>query len=444
MSLIVSIVGRPNVGKSTLFNRLVGRRQSLVHDRPGMTRDKIYGEMRGEQGRIRLIDTGGFLIDPADEITQGISQTVLSAVDESDLILFLVDGVAGPLPGDQEIAAHLRQRGKEVILVASKGDVKTADPHDFYALGFGEAILISAEHNRGLEPLKERLWQRAKGREGEEGAAEKIPGTRFVLMGRPNVGKSSLANALLGRKQVLVSPRPGTTRDPVEVPFAAEGVPFVLVDTAGLRRQSRITENEEALSALFAWRSLQKAEVAVLLLDSSETISEQDQRIARLILDEYKGLILCFSKIDRKGQGSDRQESLIDLSRRRLRFAEFCPVVETSAQALLGIEELLRTVQQVARNRRRRLPTGKLNRLVQRLKEEQSPVGQNDRPFNLYYATQTGIEPPTFTFFCNNNLPHPSFERFLHHQLRQAGRFEGVPLKLIFQKRERSKKERKT
>ncbi len=435
---LICIVGRPNVGKSTLFNRLLGRRKALVHDNPGVTRDKLYGRIKTSSGGcLTIIDTGG-LTGEDEGLAKGIGDAVMAAVEESDMVLFVVDGRDGLLPLDEEIARELRKKGKEITVVVNKME-GNGDISQFMTLGFERVLPVSAEHGKGIVDL----WNTITG-EKTASLKRKIiedRGIKFVFTGRPNVGKSSLANAVLGREEVIVHDKPGTTRDPVDISFEHRGKNFVLIDTAGIRRRTRILEKEESLAVLFALRSIEAADVAVLVLDSSEPVAEQDQRIARAVLDAKRGLVVCLNKTDVHVSPQDGNKLFnIKTSMDRLRFVDFCPMVKTSAKEGKGINSLLNAIVRVYGNLGRRIGTGKLNRFMKEILSEQPPRDRSGRPFKIYYAVQSDVRPPVFTFFGNSDDPSPAYSGYIENRFRTLADFSGVPLTLVFKRKERKPK----
>jgi len=374
---VIAIVGRPNVGKSTLFNRLVGRRQALVHDLPGVTRDRLYGVVTFDRWQGTMIDTGGF--DPLTEhdLTRAVRRQVMAAIEEAELILFVVDGRAGVTPLDAEIARTLRRSQRPVLLVANKldGPRQVAQVGELFELGFAEVFPVSAENGRGVAELLEAV------RRGTGGSHADSPpdGLRVAIIGHPNVGKSSLINALLGTDRLLVHAAPGTTRDAVDTPLSFRGRHYVLVDTAGIRRKGRVSAPLEKLAVVMALKSLERCEVAVVLLDATEGITAQDARIAGYAQQAGRATVLAVNKWDLVPPGSVRRAEVVDQLRDRLPFLDYSPVAFTSALTGLGLAELFDLVDQVAEEATKRIPTPLLTKTLLFLGEGSDSIPGTNR-----------------------------------------------------------------
>ena len=432
MRPIIAIVGRPNVGKSTLFNRLVGHRRSLVRDVPGVTRDRLYGTVGYERWQAAVVDTGGFEPQPTSDLVAGVKSQVLIAIDEADLIIFVVDGRAGITPLDEEIAAVLRRSDRPVILAVNKVDTTGQDQllGDAYRLGFSPVLPISAEHGRGVAELLEAARDRAPA--PDTGAP--APGTRVAIIGRPNVGKSSLVNAVLGHARVLVHEEPGTTRDTVDTPVTFRDRSYVLIDTAGIRRKGRVSEALEKLSVVMALKSLERTDVAVLVLDATEGVTAQDAHIAGYADAAGRALIVVVNKWDLVPRGLVQKADVVGQIYERLPFLEYAPVCFTSATIRLGLLELFAQVDLVAAEAKKRVEPGTLLTTL-RQAIERRPMSARGVALRIYSVQQVGVSPPTFA--VRVNLPdeiHFSYQRYLLNSLRHAFAFTGSPIRLLFRK----------
>ena len=429
---IIAIVGRPNVGKSTLFNRLIGRRRSLVRDVPGVTRDRLYGTAVHERWQATFVDTGGF--DPSSEsdLVQGVRRQVLQAVEEADLLVFVVDGRAGVTGLDEEIATILRKSGRPVLIAINKIDGGGQDGAlgDAYRLGFTPVLTVSAEHGRGVAELLEACRERAPAT-APEAARE---GTRVAIIGRPNVGKSSLVNAVLGHERVLVHEQPGTTRDAVDTPLTFRDREYLLIDTAGIRRKGKVTEALEKLSVVMALKSLERCQVAVLVLDASEGVAAQDAHIAGYANDAGRATVVAVNKWDLVPPGMVTKSDVTNQIYERLPFLEHAPVCFTSAVTRLGLRDLFDQVDTVAAEAQKRLQPGELLSTL-RQAVERRPMSARGVALRIQSAQQVAVSPPTFAIRVN--LPdaiHFSYERYLINSLRHAHGFAGSPIRLLFRK----------
>ncbi len=428
---IVAIVGRPNVGKSTLFNRLTAARTAIEEKVPGVTRDRLYGtaEWRGES--FIVIDTGGISFERNDPLIRQVRRQAELAVEEAHVILFLLDGREGPAPLDQEIADLLRRSGKPVIPVVNKIDHPgaAAEIMAFYSLGMGDPLSVSAAHGRGTGDLLDRIYELLPEEQVSAGPAEKA--VRVALVGRPNVGKSQLLNTILGRERVIVSATPGTTRDAVDTLFNYNGSTYVLIDTAGVRRKSRVKEAVEYYSVLRSLKAVERADIALLLLDAESGIAEQDQKLAGYIDQAGRGLIIGVNKWDLlKGRQEARQDWLAEISR-AFAFAPYAPVIFISALTGSRVQELFPLFDRVRQELYRRVPTSLLNELVLDALAVNPPPSYKGKRLKIYYAAQVAVKPPTFIFFVNNpQFMHFSYRRYLENRLREAFDFCGVPLRL--------------
>jgi GTP-binding protein len=446
---IVAIVGRPNVGKSTLFNRFAGRRRVLVEDEPGITRDRIAAEVEVGGRRLLLVDTAGLDPDAEAGLPAAVQAQARAAIAEADAILFVVDGKTGRLPGDDALARMLHRTPKPVAVAVNKIDAPQHEARaaEFAALGFEHWYAVSAEHGRGawdaLEQLAEALPPAAESGPGEgvgEGAAA---GLRVALVGRPNVGKSSLLNRLAGEERVVVSDVPGTTRDAIDTRVEQDGRIYTLVDTAGLRRPGRRTRTVERGSALMTVRSLERAAVALIVIDASEGATEQDARVAGLARERGCACAVLANKWDLvERAGAERARAVRDSLRQRLRFIADAPVLEVSAVTGAGVAKVLPLAERVAQAGERRIPTAELNRWLEAVVARHEPSmaqrGPRRRPVRFQYATQTGVRPPTFVLFCSDPASVlPSYRRFLENRLREAFDLRGTPVRLRLRARVR-------
>jgi GTPase len=427
----VAIVGRPNVGKSTLFNRLVGKRQAIVHDMPGVTRDRITGlaSLTGER-HVQVVDTGGLMLEADDPL--GLSRQVFLAVEESDLLLFVVDGKAGLVPGDQEVWERLRRYNKPVILVVNKADTREARERfpEFYRLGIGEQLLLSAEHGGGVEELREALALALP--EQPEGPAPEAP--TVAIVGRPNVGKSSLLNKISGLPRALVSPVAGTTRDPVDTLVERDGKSYLLVDTAGIRRRSQTTGQPEELAVMMARRQIERAQVAVLVIDAAQGVTSGDMAIAGTIWELGRAAVVAMNKWDLL---DDEAREKLERSVEKLNELLADPGrVNVSALSGRGIEKLWKPIDKALEGYNLRLSTGQLNRIFEAAIKKVSPPSLSGAPWKLYYTTQVSAAPPTFMLFSNRQLPrNHHYRRYLENRLREDLDLPGVPVRLVVRKR---------
>ncbi|HEY3064378.1 MAG TPA: ribosome biogenesis GTPase Der [Methylomirabilota bacterium] len=431
---VIAIVGRPNVGKSTLFNRLVGRRQALVHDVPGVTRDRLYGRLTFERWQATVIDTGGFDPRAEEPLIEGVRRQVLAAVEEADLVLFVVDARAGVTGLDEDIADTLRRAQRPVVIIANKvdGPGHESAVAELYRLGFGTPLAVSAEHGRGVAEMLEELRERVPR------PAERVPtvgaGVHVAVIGRPNVGKSSLVNAMVGTERVLVHDVPGTTRDAVDTPFVYRDRPYVLVDTAGVRRKGRVTEALEKLSVVMALKSLERCQVALVLLDASEGITAQDVHIAGYAHEAGRATVIVVNKWDLVPPGTVRKAEVVEQIHDRLPFLDYAPVCFTSAVRGEGLPELFDTIDAAAASAQRRVSASEVTAVL-RDAVERRPVSVGNVPLMVQSASQVSVNPPTFALRVNRPQGiHFSYERYLMKSLRHAFGFTGTPIRLSLRK----------
>ncbi|MBW1734677.1 MAG: ribosome biogenesis GTPase Der [Deltaproteobacteria bacterium] len=432
---VIVIVGRPNVGKSTLFNRLSRSRTALVDDRPGITRDRLYAKIAHDGITAGLVDTGGFEDLDQDPLLKEVREQVKKAVLESDRVIFMVDGREGIMPGDEEMARILRKSRKEVFLAVNKIDGPEHDhlAHDFYKLGFEHPWPISAAHGYGVKAFMARVFAGLPGSEAEGDDPNQI---RVAVLGRPNAGKSSLINRILKQDRLVVSELPGTTRDTVDTLFRHQGREYLLIDTAGLRRRGRVTEKIDKFSMIKAVQSLDRCHVALILLDAAEGISDQDARICGYAFDRGRGVVLVVNKWDLI-KGDDRKRRLLDLAiERQLKFMAFSPRINVSALTGERVMKLFGKIDTVYDQFSKRIATGAINRWIQRVVERHPPPRVGRGRLKFFYATQTRTRPPTFVVFVNRpRMIHFSYERFLVNQLRQEFNLEHTPIRLRFRER---------
>ena len=435
MSLTVSIVGRPNVGKSTLFNRLIGRRKAIVHDEYGVTRDRHYGESFWNGKNFSVIDTGGYLPDESDAITSGIREQIHLAIDESDLILFVVDTETGIHPLDQAVAEILRKQEKPVLLVVNKCDneEKRLEAVEFYGLGFEELFPVSSISGTGTGDLLDKVVELLPEDNGEE--EDQYPKIAFV--GRPNVGKSSLMNALLKSDRCIVTEIPGTTRDAINSKLEYKGETYIIVDTAGLRKKAKVKENIEFYSTVRTDRAIKESDVVVLLLDAMQGFDEQDKRILREAENFNKGIVIVLNKWDTVPEkSSNLLKEFEEYIYGKVRTLDYIPIISISALTGLRIEKVLDFSKKVIEQRKKKIPTPQLNDAIEKiLKERPLPV-KRGRQLKIQYAVQVKANPPVFKFFMNNpqELP-PNYRRFLENKLREYFGFEGVPITMVFRQK---------
>lgn len=442
---LVALVGRPNVGKSSLFNRLVGGRPALVEDVPGVTRDRRYGTADWGPARFRVVDTGG-LEPSAGGVLGAMRKQTLRALEEADVVVFVIDAREGLTAVDSEVATLLRRSAKKVLVAANKVDSHhtEAAAGETFSLGFPDVFPISASHGRGVNDLLDavvaRLPEPARGaavRPPEDAPAEAL---RFAFIGKPNVGKSSLVNCLLGEERVLVHDQPGTTRDPIDTPFSFGGREYVLVDTAGMRRRRSIDTLTEHVAAKMARDQLDRCDVAALVVDAREGATAEDARLASLIEDSGRCALVVLNKKDLVGRAEI--DARIAATREALAFMRYAPVLVTSAVTRAGVTALLTEAARVLDQASRRVPTGELNQLLEDIIAHQPPpAGPAGRHVRLYYATQPSVRPPTF--FVSTNHPTDigfAYRRFLTNQLRKAYGFEGTPVRLVFRAHRQKKK----
>ena len=438
----VAIVGRPNVGKSSLFNRMVAERIAIVADEPGTTRDRVTAYVTRDDRTLALIDTGGLILGEEQGMIGAIRDQVAVALSEADVLLFVVDVDAGLLPADEEVADLLRRVSKPVVLIANKADNIQRErlAAEFYELGIGDPIIVSAHHGRGLNELWDGIMAALPNVEDPPPAPQgSIP---VAIVGRPNVGKSSLVNAILGQERAMVQDEPGTTRDALDTLFEYENRKYLLIDTAGVRRRGHIERGVERFSVARAMQAIERADVAVLVVDATEYLTAQDLHVAGFVQQAHKGLALVINKWDLAQEDEiDRQEVEM-LVRARLKFFPSMPILFTSALRGRGVRAVLDAVARIQMERMTRVTTAQLNRALLDALADHPPPSSGRRRLQIYYATQPEVNPPTFVFFCNDpSLVHFSYRRYLENVLRRRFGFDGTAIRLIFRGRNRDDEE---
>ena len=465
MKPLVAVVGRPNVGKSTFFNRMIGERVAVVEDLPGTTRDRIYGDADWNGREFTLIDTGGLelgsdipvgqvgLTGQPGDLMQHVRAQAELAIEEADVIVFMVDARSGITAADEEVADLLRRTEKPVILAANKADnaARRLDAVEFYSLGLGEPIVISSIQGTGTGDLLDVIVESLPPVDEETVDEDDEDVSRIAIVGRPNVGKSSLLNAILGTERSIVSEVPGTTRDAIDTELLYKDRKLVLIDTAGIRRRGKVGPGIEKFSVLRSERAIERSDVALLLIDASEGLAAQDTHIAGEILEKAKGVVVVVNKWDmaqeqqraeRRGEYTDPKAEIESAEAYRriiaegLKFIPFAPIVFASAKTGYHVQSLLDTVLNVTDMRYLRVPTARLNEVVQDAVRRHSPTVVRNKTLKIYYATQTQVNPPTFVFFVNDTQAvHFSYERYLENKLREAFSFRGTAIRLFFKPR---------
>lgn len=451
---IVAIVGRPNVGKSTLFNRLIGRRTAIVEDVPGTTRDRLYGDSYWNGVGFTVIDTGGLeapgevgatrtrkapgqpaavsLSVGSAPFVKHIQNQVEVAIAEADVILFIVDGKEGLTPADEDIADLLRRSNKPVFVTVNKTESasRQQDAVEFWSLGLGEPYPISAYHGDGVGDLLDAVVQTLPPYPDEEEEDDSIG---ITIVGRPNVGKSSLLNALLGAERAIVSEAPGTTRDPIDTRIVYHGQPITLIDTAGIRRRGSVEPGIEFYSVLRSTRSIDRADVALVLIDATEGVTAQDAHIAGYVLDKYKSAVVIVNKWDAVEKDEHTMNEYARKVREELKFLGYVPVLFVSAKTRQRVHQVLPTALEVVAARRHRLSTAEFNDLLREAYDATSPPTKQGRTLRIYYGTQVGNDPPSFAIFVNDpEIVHFSYERYLENRIRAYYPFTGTPIRLFF------------
>ncbi len=430
---IVAIIGRQNVGKSTLLNRVAGRRIAITADLPGTTRDRVLADVSWQGTEFTMVDTGGLEIKTQSTIAQGVKEQVEVAITEADVIIFLLDVKDGVMTSDLEIADMLRQVSKPIVVVANKADNTRLETEavEFYELGLGEPLAISAHHGRGTAELLDRIVALLPVSLPVEAEPEMM---KVAIVGRPNVGKSMLLNALLGEERAIVDDTPGTTRDAIDTLFDFQGQSVLLIDSAGIRRRGRLGSGVERYSVIRALRAIGRADIALLVIDATEPFTAQDLHVAGYIHQMAKGIVLAVNKWDLVEYKNITEWNRY--ARSQLKFMPYAPVLYTSAKFGQGVDKVMPQVCQVYQERLKRLSTAAVNTVVQQAVAAHSPPRKGSKQLKILYATQAEVNPPTFVFFVNEaKLMHFSYQRYLENKLRQSFGFVGTPLRLVFKER---------
>ncbi|EAE5720273.1 ribosome biogenesis GTPase Der [Listeria monocytogenes] len=431
---VVAIVGRPNVGKSTIFNRIVGERVSIVEDVPGVTRDRIYNSAEWLGKEFNIIDTGG--IDLSDEpFLEQIRAQAEIAIDEADVIIFITNGREGVTDADEQVAKILYRSNKPIVLAINKVDnPEMRDQiYDFYSLGFGEPYPISGSHGLGLGDMLDAVRAHFPKEEEEEYPDDTV---KFSLIGRPNVGKSSILNALLGEDRVIVSDIAGTTRDAIDTTYTFDGQDYVMIDTAGMRKRGKVYESTEKYSVLRAMRAIERSDVVLVVINAEEGIREQDKRIAGYAHDAGRAIIIVVNKWDAINKGEKTINVWTEDIREQFQFLSYAPIVFVSAKTKQRLNNLFPLINQVSDNHSLRVQSSMLNDVISdAVAMNPSPMDKGKR-LKIFYTTQVAVKPPTFVVFVNDpELMHFSYERFLENRIREAFPFEGTPIRVIARKR---------
>ncbi len=435
MKHTVAIVGRPNVGKSTLFNKLVGDRLSIVKDEPGVTRDRLYREMEWLGNKFLLVDTGGLEPRTQDFMMSKIKKQAQVAIDEADVIIFLVDGKAGITGLDEDVATILRKQDKKVIVAVNKIDNYMKEQEnifEFYGLGFEEVIGISGEHKTNLGDLLDAVVEKFD----DKNTKEISEGLSIAILGRPNAGKSSLLNKLLNKERSIVSDIAGTTRDTIDSALKYDGEMYTLIDTAGIRRKSKVEDDIEYYSVLRAMKAIKRADVCVLMLDATELLTDQDKRIAGMIYDERKPIIIAINKWDLIEKNDNSVKEFKELVKADLAFLDYAPIVTISALTGKRTLNILEQAKFINEEYHKKVSTGILNQILAEIVAQNPVPTRKGRAVKLNYATQISQAPPKFVFFANNpELIHFSYKRYIENKLREYFGFEGCPVDIIFNKK---------
>lgn len=428
---IIAIVGRPNVGKSTIFNRVIGDRLAIVEDKPGVTRDRIYGSGEWNGTAFSIVDTGGIEIDGEDEIMKSVRMQAELAVEEADVIIFMVDAKAGLTHADDEVAQMLLRSRKPIVVAVNKVDNfnRREDIYEFYNLGFGDPIAISGSHGTGIGDLLDAAVELLPEPEEEVYEDDVI---RVALIGRPNVGKSSLVNALLGEERVIVSNVAGTTRDAIDTPFEKDGQKYVLIDTAGMRKRGKVYESTEKYSVMRALKAIERADVVLVLINGEEGIIEQDKHIAGYAHEAGKASIFVVNKWDVVEKDDKTMQQFTSMIRDHFLFMTYAPIVYLSAKTKSRLHKLLPVVNHVSEQHSLRIQTHLLNDVISDAIALNPPPTDKGKRLRINYVTQVAVRPPTFVLFANDpELMHFSYERYLENKIRSAFNFEGTPVRIF-------------
>lgn len=445
---VVALVGRPNVGKSTLFNRLAGERLAVTDEIPGTTRDRLHSESDWRGVVFKIIDTGGIeiyqpkntrdtspLAEGSIDFVDLIRQQALLAINEADVIIMLVDVTHGITAADEEIAELLRRTNKPVLIAANKADSvqRQDDALEFYSLGLGEVVAISAIHGIGVGDLLDSVIESLGELASPNMEDKESDHLKIAIVGRPNAGKSTLVNHLLGEERSIVSPIAGTTRDAIDSEISWHGQPITLIDTAGIRRRGRIEPGVEKFSVIRAMNAIERADVALLVIDATEGVTEQDEHIAGYVVNEFKSLVIIINKWDAVNKDNNTMNTFMDIVRERLHFVSYAPVLFISAMTGQRIHQVLETANRVYEGRFFRIPTAETNRILREAVQHHPPPTRGTKRLKLYFASQVRTNPPLFLFHVNDaKLVHFTYRRFLENRIRESFPFEGTPMRLSF------------
>lgn len=433
---LVAIVGRPNVGKSTLFNKITGKRMSIVDDTPGVTRDRIYGKAEWLNREFMLVDTGGIEPDNKDVILSQMRRQAQLAIDSADVIIFVTDIKTGMTASDQTVAQMLQKSGKPVVLCVNKCDSLGGTPPDvyeFYNLGLGDPIAVSSVHGHGTGDLLDAVFENMPQIESEEADEDSV---KVAIIGKPNAGKSSLVNKIAGEERMIVSDKAGTTRDAVDTEVVRGNKKYLLIDTAGIRRKSKVNDNVEKYSVLRAYMAVDRSDVCVIMIDAAEGFTEQDSKIAGYAHEQGKASVIAVNKWDAIEKDGKTMQEFTKKLESDFSFMPYAPFVFISAKTGQRLDKLFELIDYTAEQNARRISTGRLNELLSYATARVQPPSDKGKRLKLYYMTQPSVKPPTFVCFCNNKeLFHFSYQRYLENQIREAFGLDGTPIRLIIRER---------
>lgn len=432
---LVAIVGRPNVGKSTLFNKLAGKRIAIVEDTPGVTRDRIYCHVEWLQHNFVLVDTGGIEPESEDIILKQMKRQAELAIETADVIVFMVDGKEGIVPADYEVGEMLRRANKPVVLIVNKIDSAQLEDnkYEFYNLGIGEPFAISASQGLGIGDMLDEIVRNFKDVASVE---EETPEIKVAITGKPNAGKSSLLNKLAGEERVIVSDIPGTTRDAIDSYIQINGDKFLFIDTAGIRRKSKVKEEIEKYSVIRSLAAIERADICLVMVDAEDGITEQDEKIAGFAHEAGKGIIIVVNKWDLIEKDDKTMNEFESAIRRDLAFVDYAPIVFISAKTGQRVNKLIETIKYVDNQHAMRVRTGVLNEVVNEALLMKQPPVERGKMLKIYYATQASVRPPTFVFFVNYaDSIHFSYARYLENQIRKHFGMEGTPIRFIYREK---------
>lgn len=433
---LVAIVGRPNVGKSTLFNKLIGKRMSIVDDTPGVTRDRIYSKCEWLNREFMLVDTGGIEPESSDVILSQMREQAQLAIESADVIIFVADIKTGMTAADQNVAQMLRKSGKPVVLCVNKCDGLGENPselYEFYNLGLGDPIAVSSVHGHGTGDLLDAVFENMPDITEEETDDDTV---KVAIIGKPNAGKSSLVNKIAGENRVIVSDKAGTTRDAVDTPVTYNGKKYLLIDTAGIRRKSKVNDNVEKYSVLRAYMAIDRADVCVIMIDATEGFTEQDSKIAGYAHEQGKASVVAVNKWDAVEKDGKTMQEFTKRLKVDFSFMSYAPFVFISAKTGQRTDKLFGLIDYTVEQNARRIPTGRLNELLSYATARVQPPSDKGKRLKVYYLTQPSVKPPTFVCFCNRkDLFHFSYQRYIENQIREAFGLDGTPIRLIIRER---------